>query len=635
MNDNDTTLRKRFFSWIRATGVMRGDDRWIGGVCSGFAARLGWSPTLVRALVLALTFLFGFGAALYAFGWLFLPDARDGRILAEGLLAGQWDWNCLGAFVFMAVALVIPGAGWVAFVAAGVALWAICQSGMRQRHGYGFAAQRPAGGAYAAPGQAPQGAPSPASGPWAAPQGAPVRPTSGPVPQGPAAPTMPAPTGAPVTPGPTMPMGAPVPPMRPAGPVAPPAPVPPAPHRPRTARRKPAGPMLVLLVLGLTMISGAGLYLYLHERYGSPSVTTAVTAAMVWIGAVCVAMGLLLVVLGVMGRRSGGLVPLALIAGFVAVCMMIATGSMSYAQYEAEHNRMGFVAVGLGTGGSPLSENADGTISLQGPVTGSLDGDAAYAPSSSDQTYLDPDINYWVSDSSPKNFALLQKGMYFQGMDESKSVANIDLSEYARWNYGGAQVNTYRKGCPAGQINLAVSNATVVVTLPDACPYTFGKDGLELYTGDVLGGANTVVLNNMVTSWGVPGTDYDYNDYADGTHQDNYDWQTNGIDDDSSFQINFASGSAGRVVVRYASESVLPSYVDYADRLSSNDWGDRFALGAVTKRHVAIQQGEQKDDGAEHAESDADGAAGGNGKTKDKGRSYDGTADGTKENDDE
>ena len=93
---------RRFFTWVRSSGLVRGDDRWIGGVCSGIALRLGWSPTLVRALVIVCTLFFGFGAALYALGWFLMPDVRDGHILAEDLIAGQWDWNCLGCFLFLA-----------------------------------------------------------------------------------------------------------------------------------------------------------------------------------------------------------------------------------------------------------------------------------------------------------------------------------------------------------------------------------------------------------------------------------------------------------------------------------------------------------------------------------------------------
>jgi phage shock protein PspC (stress-responsive transcriptional regulator) len=129
---------RRFFSWVRASGLFRGDDRWIGGVCSGIAQRLGWSATLVRALMIVSSLFFGFGAALYALGWFLMPDVRDGHILAEDLIAGHWDWNCLGCFLFMAVAIVIPGAGWVCIVLAALALWLLAKSGIRQQEGYGF-----------------------------------------------------------------------------------------------------------------------------------------------------------------------------------------------------------------------------------------------------------------------------------------------------------------------------------------------------------------------------------------------------------------------------------------------------------------------------------------------------------------
>lgn len=84
-----------------------------------------------------------FGAALYALGWFLMPDVRDGHILAEDLIAGQWDWNCLGCFLFLAVAIVIPGAGWVCIALAALALWLLAKSGIRQQEGYGFRASAP------------------------------------------------------------------------------------------------------------------------------------------------------------------------------------------------------------------------------------------------------------------------------------------------------------------------------------------------------------------------------------------------------------------------------------------------------------------------------------------------------------
>ncbi|KFI56349.1 phage shock protein C, PspC [Bifidobacterium callitrichos DSM 23973] len=203
MNDNKN-LKERFFSWIRSTGVMRGDDRWIGGVCSGLAVRLGWSPALTRALLLASTLLFGFGAALYAIAWALLPDARNGRILAEDVIAGQWDWTCVGVIVMFAIALIIPGAGWVAIALAVIALWAICQSSVRQQHGYGFGARNGRGGG-------PNGGNGPQSGPQPGMQG-PGFPGANPYGQ-PQPGVNPNPVNPPLwqgVPNPTAPIGAPV-----------------------------------------------------------------------------------------------------------------------------------------------------------------------------------------------------------------------------------------------------------------------------------------------------------------------------------------------------------------------------------------------------------------------------------------
>lgn len=113
----------RFFSWIRGSAMERGDDRWIAGVCSAIAQRVGWSPTLVRALVLASVVLCGFGLALYAIAWALLPDARDGRILGEELIDGRWDWNMLGVIIMMMLAVAVPGAGLAAALCAALVLW--------------------------------------------------------------------------------------------------------------------------------------------------------------------------------------------------------------------------------------------------------------------------------------------------------------------------------------------------------------------------------------------------------------------------------------------------------------------------------------------------------------------------------
>lgn len=78
-----------FFNWIRSLGLRRGTDRWIGGVCSGVAHRFGWDPLIVRIIWFALTLLGGIGLLMYGLGWIFLPDERDGSILAQEVSVGR------------------------------------------------------------------------------------------------------------------------------------------------------------------------------------------------------------------------------------------------------------------------------------------------------------------------------------------------------------------------------------------------------------------------------------------------------------------------------------------------------------------------------------------------------------------
>jgi len=76
----------RFFDSLRGIGIWRrADDRWIGGVSSGLAVRLGVDPLLVRAAFVGLAILGGIGVTAYLIAWAFLPDT-EGRIKAESAL---------------------------------------------------------------------------------------------------------------------------------------------------------------------------------------------------------------------------------------------------------------------------------------------------------------------------------------------------------------------------------------------------------------------------------------------------------------------------------------------------------------------------------------------------------------------
>jgi len=99
-----------FWDWLLSLRVPRSEERWLGGVCGGLAARTGVDPLLLRVGVVVLALLGGAGVALYAVAWLLLPD-RSGRIEARALLAGEASGAATAALVLFVVAVVVPGPG--------------------------------------------------------------------------------------------------------------------------------------------------------------------------------------------------------------------------------------------------------------------------------------------------------------------------------------------------------------------------------------------------------------------------------------------------------------------------------------------------------------------------------------------
>jgi phage shock protein PspC (stress-responsive transcriptional regulator) len=97
----------RFFDSVRRSGLYRSEDRWVGGVASGLADRLGWDPLLVRGLLFLSFFLSGAGLVLYGIGWALLPEQRDGRIHLQRALHGDFDVAILGA-----AATAVVGFAW-------------------------------------------------------------------------------------------------------------------------------------------------------------------------------------------------------------------------------------------------------------------------------------------------------------------------------------------------------------------------------------------------------------------------------------------------------------------------------------------------------------------------------------------
>ena len=537
---------RRFFTWVRSSGLVRGDDRWIGGVCSGIALRLGWSPTLVRALVIVCTLFFGFGAALYALGWFLMPDVRDGHILAEDLIAGQWDWNCLGCFLFLAVAIVIPGAGWVCIALAALALWLLAKSGIRQQEGYGFRAS----------------APRPVSQPsYPAPQ--PVsHPAAQPVPQSPLY-SAPQPVSQPVSRTETsvsQPVSQPfyqsVPGAVPgAVPSVMPSTVPNGPfahdrmnataYAPtESKRRKPAGPIVVLSILGLTFLSFAGLMglIWVNDM----GIIGIMRLSTIWIAAVCIVMGLVVIILGFKGRRTGGLIPLGLVAGGCALCMTIVSGT-----YGVHYRDLG--ASGINTvvslSQSVSARNSDGMNDVQ------KDG-------------------IFVADASDATFETLQQGVAFSGENYNTDQAIIDWSDWDK-THGPHTVKmldgkTSISNCPVGTITIAATQAQVHIVLPDSCTYAFGTADSYSTSSDV-GGKYEMVYNNymVLISFGF----FEAESATNPMNGPDYEWldkESAMPDNGPELKINIPYAVEARVNVVYASDWKGSTFQPLADIYDGN-----------------------------------------------------------------
>ncbi|WP_427006551.1 PspC domain-containing protein [Pseudarthrobacter sp. H2] len=97
-----------FFDWVRSQGIHRGRERWIGGVASGIAQRLGIDPLIVRGVLIVLTVFAGVGVLLYGLAWALLPEP-DGRIHLQEAGAGRWTAGMTGALVTTVIGF--PGLG--------------------------------------------------------------------------------------------------------------------------------------------------------------------------------------------------------------------------------------------------------------------------------------------------------------------------------------------------------------------------------------------------------------------------------------------------------------------------------------------------------------------------------------------
>lgn len=86
-----STFGSRLFESVRRSSIHRGRKRWFGGVASGYAAQMNISPLLVRAGFVALTLFGGLGLIIYGISWALLPEPGDERIHLQEALSGRFD----------------------------------------------------------------------------------------------------------------------------------------------------------------------------------------------------------------------------------------------------------------------------------------------------------------------------------------------------------------------------------------------------------------------------------------------------------------------------------------------------------------------------------------------------------------
>lgn len=406
----------RFFNWIRSLGLRRSTDRWIGGVSGAIANRLGWDPLIIRIIWFAFFCAAGFGALLYGLAWFLLPDERDGTIIAEeALVHGRFPAPFWMSILFMIIGcpgsvFAVPFISIPLFVALIVAAILLYN---RDKNGGNNQPEANNGNGFGGPnGPAPANPMTPAGGN--------AMPNTNPN-VNPAGPNF---TGAaPQQPGPAPYFG----PVRPQ-PVQPPV----------VYRRKPAGPVVVGIVSGLILLSLAGLIALMAfgRHYELP---TAVTMVSVWILAVTFLLGLVTIIVGFTGRKSGGLIPLTIVALIASMCAYVALPGANY-------------------------------------MTGATYGTEV---TFTDRTYHAADLD------------MLQT----TGLDAAFSSVELDLSDWGSVYPGSA--------CPTGDLGLDLAFSDLEIELPAGCKVvsnidstfssTISNDG-ALTTLDDSGSSSALVL---------------------------------------------------------------------------------------------------------------------------------------------
>jgi signal transduction histidine kinase len=103
----------------RGDGPLRRSrqDRLVGGVAAGLAARTGFDVTAVRIAFILAALLSGFGAAVYVLAWLLLPADGETAAIASKAMADRRGLALVAGIVsLLAVVLIVGsafGVGWL------------------------------------------------------------------------------------------------------------------------------------------------------------------------------------------------------------------------------------------------------------------------------------------------------------------------------------------------------------------------------------------------------------------------------------------------------------------------------------------------------------------------------------------
>jgi phage shock protein PspC (stress-responsive transcriptional regulator) len=337
----------RFFDWLRSLDLRRDtEDKWLAGVCSGIATRLGVDPIVIRAALVVLVLLGGIGVTIYLIAWAFIPNQANEVVAEKAIRHG----DVRGVILLALIALSLLGgvgfgrdnAGWFWWVVVpiGVVVWLVTRGKGRDRTGPratyaavpGFPAATSASTGTPYAGMPDGTTPSRDTGAaYAAPAGATTAPSGAP-----SAPSW----GAPTTP--------------------PPAPLAARPPRaPRPPRRRGSGFVGAVLVGGLAL-AAYGLTVWFHDAnaWSGSAETIGLAVALAVVGA-----GTL--VLGLVGRRAG-------LTGFIAVVLALATwtsavvpnielgGGVGDRLWRPGDSTTGSYRVGLGQGTLDLGDYPHG-----------------------------------------------------------------------------------------------------------------------------------------------------------------------------------------------------------------------------------------------------------------------------------